>query len=102
MNRPNPDFLMTMNVPINVPTQEEVVMLSDENTMEPFLRALVDAGHLTREEVAAYIKFVMEFSSFTPFVMDSFLQSYRHAMSQKEEESRIIKPNGSGKLIVPS
>lgn len=94
---------MGLNLPINIPTQEEVEMLTSPETMEPFLLALVRAGHMNREEVAAYIKFISEFATFTPFVMDSFLQSYRGAMSQKraEEGSKIIKPNGSGKLIVP-
>lgn len=103
MNRRQPDFMMGLNLPINIPTEEEIEMLTNPETIEPFLQALIEAGHMSAEEVAAYIKFVSEFATFTPFVMDSFLQSYRNAMAQKKEEEggRIIKPNGPGKLIVP-
>jgi hypothetical protein len=84
-----PEFSVSLNIPVFVPTEEEVA--SVENSLEPFLAKLIESGHLTAEEVVAYMKFSMDLASFAPFFMDEFLKIFR-ANKNRPAESRIIVP----------
>lgn len=105
MTHKEPDFMMGLNVPINIPSPEEIELYTEGSRLEPFIGALISAGHLTKEEAAAYVKFISEFALFTPFVLDSFLATYRTALEKaksQEKSSRILTPNGKKKILVPS
>lgn len=105
MTHKEPDFMMGLNVPINIPSQEEIELYTEGSRLEPFIGALIQAGHCTKEEAAAYVKFISEFALFTPFVLDSFLATYRSALeraSTPEKSSKILTPNNKGKILIPS
>jgi len=74
-NQKEPDFVFVMQIPVNVPTEEEVAIISPH--LETYIQQLVNSNHLTKEEAVAFVKFSSELGSFTPFMMDAFLQSYR-------------------------
>lgn len=70
-----PDFVFGINVPVNIPSEEEVETLSE--SLEESLRSLIEADYLSTEEAVAYVKFSTQLASFVPFMMDGFLNSYR-------------------------
>lgn len=100
-----PDFIFNLNIPVNEPSNEEVDMISPH--LESYLQALVDSGYLTSIEAVAFVKFTSELGSFVPFMMDSFLQSYRNSQSEKSrnsirsqlEEDAEIARNAAPKII---
>ncbi len=104
MTNREPDFLFNMTVPINVATKEEQDMLVPH--LDPFLKVLVDQGHLSEVEAASYVKFASELSAFVPFMLDGFLQSYRNEISRQsttkqiQEDAEAAKNLDSKKLIV--
>jgi hypothetical protein len=94
--RKNPDFVFVLQVPVNVPTEEEVAIISPH--LETYIKELVSMNHLSREEAVAYVKFSSELGSFTPFMMDAFLQSYRKNTAE-QENSTIRELRENAKLV---
>lgn len=88
----NPDFVFGINIPVFVPTDEEVEILSE--SLEDHLVSLIDSDYMTRQEALAYVKFVTQVSNITPFTLDAFLATYRRNMEEREEQaSQIITPD---------
>lgn len=77
------DFVFGINIPVNVPTEQEVATLS--GSLETYILSLVENGYLSIEEAIAYVKFSTQLASFVPFMMDGFLKSYRENMRRREE-----------------
>ena len=80
-----PDFVMGINVPVQIPTQEDMDYFKGK--YDPFLEKLVEVEYLSEEEAAAYTLFVSEFAMFVPFIIDSFLDSYRRSKAKATEEA---------------
>lgn len=97
IDRSKPDFMMGIDVPANIPSDEVIEVV--EPTLEPYLKQLVDSGYMTIEEAVAFVLFVSEFATFVPFIMDSFLRSYRNARKEKAEAEK--EAPATSKLIVP-
>ena len=99
-----PDFVFNLQVPVNVPTQEEQDMIVPH--MDPFLAKLIEKGHLSAEEAAAYVKFASELGSYLPFMLDAFVGSYRNnknsnsVKQQLQKDAEDAKNVDSTKLIV--
>ena len=75
------DYVISIAFPGKRPTEDETSLYTD--TVEPFLNKLVEDGYLTKEELAAYIMFVAQFSQLSPFILDEFLNQYRQATKGK-------------------
>lgn len=90
-NQKEPDFVFVMQIPVNIPTQEEVAIISPH--LENYIQQLVTANHLTHEEAVAFVKFSSELGSFTPFMMDAFLQSYRKNTSEVDPNVQEVRKN---------
>jgi len=86
-----PDFVFVMQIPVNVPTDEEVSLISPH--LETYIQQLVDSQYLNREEAVAFVKFSSELGSFTPFMMDAFLQSYRKNTSEVDPNVQEVRKN---------
>lgn len=92
-----PDFIFNLAIPVYKPSAQDIEFLSDPQHVEPFLYSLLESGHLSREELGAFVRFALQVSGVTPFLLDEFLKAYRaHA-----EESSILTPKGP-KIIVPA
>jgi len=96
-NQTEPDFMFSLNVPINLPTEEEVAVIRPH--LEEYLNQLISSGHLTEEEAVAFVKFSSELGSYVPFMMDPFLQSYRKQTSEKVQEVRENAEASKTKII---
>ena len=96
-NQQQPDFVFSLQVPVYRPTDEEIQVMSNTQNIEPFFAQLVKDKYLSTEELAAFVRFTLQLSSFTPFLLDEFLNSYRR---NTQEQPEIIKP--SSKIITPS
>lgn len=83
--QPQHDFVFGINIPVNVPSEQEVATLA--GSLETYLTSLVESGYLTVEEAIAYVKFSTQLASFVPFMMDGFLKSYRENMRRRETEA---------------
>jgi hypothetical protein len=79
-----PDFVFGINVPVNIPTEQEVEYIS--SSLEDSISTLVHSGYITMEEAVAYVKFSTQLASFVPFMLDGFLSSYRSNKQRIEEE----------------
>lgn len=86
-----PDFVFNLQIPVNVPTQEEVDLISPH--LESYIQQLVESEHLSQEEAVAFVKFASELGSFTPFMMDSFLQSYRRNKTETDPRVEEVRKN---------
>lgn len=84
-----PDFVFGINIPVNVPTEEEISTISD--SIEDYFKTLISSGHMNTEEAIAYIKFVSHLSSYVPFMIDGFLKSYR----ENKERKAAMEDNGA-------
>lgn len=100
MDNQQPEFVFNLAVPVFKPSQEEIEAVSNTQNIEPFLARLVKSGYLTTEELAAFIRFTLQLSGFTPFLMDEFLSSYRNQINPPKEVD-ILKPPKK-KIITPS
>ena len=96
-NQQRPDFIFNLAVPVFKPTDEEVQVVSNSQNVEPFFSQLLKDGYLTPEELAAFVRFTLQLSSFTPFLLDEFLNTYRQNTQPKPD---IIKPEGP-RIITP-
>jgi len=86
-----PDFVFVLQVPVNVPSEEEVAIIGPH--LENYIQELVKSNHLTREEAVAFVKFSSELGSFTPFMMDAFLQSYRKNVADADSNVQEVRKN---------
>lgn len=97
MEQQQPDFVFNLAVPVFKPSEEEVQVMSNTQNIEPFFAQLVKDKYLTTEELAAFVRFTLQLSSFTPFLLDEFLNTYRQNTQSKVD---ILKPTGP-KIITP-
>jgi hypothetical protein len=79
------DFVFGLNIPINVPTQEEIE--SVRNNLEDNFARLIETEYMTIEETVAYVKFATNLAAFVPFTLDGFLESYRSNMLKLREQN---------------
>lgn len=85
MNR-SPDFFFEISIPVYIPTEEVMPQLPE---LQPHMRALVDAGHMTEVEAQAYNTFAA-LTSGIPFLMEQFLERFRkHAADNQLEEAPV-------------
>lgn len=82
--QPQHDFVFGINIPVNVPTEQEVEAL--RGSLENHLTQLIESGYMTVEEAIAYVKFSTHLASFVPFMMDGFLASYRSNMEKRARQ----------------
>lgn len=82
-----PDFMFSLNIPVNTPTQEEIDLITPH--LELYLSTLVEQGHMSNEEAVAFVKFSSELGSYVPFMMDAFLQSYRRNITKKSAVDEV-------------
>lgn len=73
-----------LQVPIDVPDEEELKVFSGL-PKEPMLQHLLDTEYITEEELAAYMKFIAFITGFSPYLLDSFLGTYRNRNSTKAQ-----------------
>lgn len=99
-NQQQPDFVFNLAVPVFKPSEEEVQVMSNTQNIEPFFAHLVKSGYLNTEELAAFVRFTLQLSSFTPFLLDEFLNSYRQNTEPQQKKVDILKPTGP-KIITP-
>lgn len=83
-------YAFNLQIPIVIPEAETVELLTEN--LEPHLKKLVDAEHMTLEEVAAYLQFINYMSGISPFMMDAFLQTYRQI--KRQDSGLILPPKG--------
>jgi hypothetical protein len=82
-NDKNYDFNFGLTIPINRPTQRDIDNLKDEQ-MEEYIKHFISTGYMTKEEAVAYITLTTYISSYIPFMLDSFLTSYRESVARLE------------------
>lgn len=85
----NDGFVITIALPQSIPSEQEVELYT--GSVEPFLQKLLDDGYLTKQELAAYIIFVSQFAQLSGFLLDEFLNQYRHA-TDPPATSRLVIP----------
>lgn len=71
----SPDFVFGINIPVNIPTQQEIDYIS--SSLEDSINTLIESGYINTEEAVAYVKFSTQLASFVPFMLDGFISSYR-------------------------
>lgn len=94
-----PDFVISLNIPITVPTEEEAEAVRPN--LEPHQIKLMEENHLTLVELVSYMRFAVDLASFAPFFLDEYLKVFRANVNKETEvegtgkevpESRIITP----------
>ena len=101
MENNQPDFVFNVAIPVFKPSEQEVEVMSDPRNVEPFFAKLLEDGYMTSEELAAFIRFALQVSGVTPFLLDEFLKTYRQHGMETRKKVDILKPTGP-KIIVPS
>lgn len=85
-----PMFVFNVGVPVYTPEVGMVAELKERG--EPFLKHLLSSGYLTEEELASYVSFILNFSAYSPFMLDEFLKTYRES-KQKQVEAILTSPS---------
>lgn len=96
-----PDFVFNLAIPVFKPSAQEVEMVADPKNVEPFFGRLLADGYMTPEELAAFVRFALQVSGVTPFLLDEFLKTYRQHSAEVTKKVDILKPTGP-KIIVPA
>jgi hypothetical protein len=81
------DFVFGIKIPISIPTEQEINSIKD--TLEESFRVLIENNYMTLEETVAYIKFVTELTTLSPFALDGFLKTYRANIERLKESVYI-------------
>jgi hypothetical protein len=101
-NQQQPDFVFNLAIPVFKPSEQEIEVMSDPRNIEPFFAQLLQQGYLTPEELAAFVRFALQVSGVTPFLLDEFLNTYRqHETEVSKSKVDILKPSGP-KIIIPN
>lgn len=87
MSNTTADFVFGINIPVNIPREEEINAISD--SLEDSIMSLVGSGYMTLEEAVAYVKFSTQLASFVPFMLDGFLKSYRANMEKLNSSTEV-------------
>lgn len=72
-------FTFSLQVPVFITQEEEVGGMP----LEPYIKKLIETGYATEKELVSYIKFVAQFSSIAPFLLDEFLATYRKVVGEE-------------------
>lgn len=84
-------YVVNVPVPISVPTPDEVAAATP--SFEPFLAKLVESKHMSEEEVTAFLSFASYLSGSAPFLLDTFLESYRTLKAElTKNNSKLLLP----------
>ena len=81
MSEANKELGFNLSLPFVVPTEEEIETVKN-SPKEEFIQHLLDTEYLTVEELTAYYSFMTMVTGLTPYLLDGFLDNYRHAKSQ--------------------
>jgi hypothetical protein len=77
------NFVFAIKIPINIPTEQEINAVKD--SLEESFQVLIQNGYMTLEETVAYIKFITELTTLSPFTLDGFLKTYRANIERLKE-----------------